>query len=90
MSPSYPSYPTNLTDEQWELLGHLIPAAKAGGRPGTVELQAVVHPILYILCAGCAWWMLPHNFPCWKTVYHYFRSGRIDRTWQEINHKLHQ
>ena len=44
MSPSYPSYPTNLTDEQWELLGHLIPAAKAGGRPGTVELQAVVHP----------------------------------------------
>ncbi|PSO75528.1 MAG: hypothetical protein BRC42_00150 [Cyanobacteria bacterium QS_1_48_34] len=34
--------------------------------------------------------MLPHNFPYWKTVYNYFRSGRIDRTWLEINHKLHQ
>ena len=66
MSPSYPSYPTNLTDEQWELLGHLIPAAKAGGRSGTVELQAVVHPsstsCVLVARGGC----YPTTFPAGK------------------------
>jgi putative transposase len=84
------SYPSNLTSDQWELLASLIPAAKAGGRPRNVDIQAVVNAILYILCAGCAWRMLPSDFPRWKTVYHYFRAWRIDGTWERINHKLHQ
>ncbi|MBF2048722.1 MAG: transposase [Elainella sp. C42_A2020_010] len=84
------SYPSNLTQEQWELLESLIPPAKPGGRPRSVDLQAVVNAILYILCAGCAWRMLPSDFPAWKTVYHYFRAWRIDGTWERINHKLHQ
>lgn len=84
------SYPSDLTDEQWELLSGLIPSAKAGGRPRSVDMQAVVNGILYILCAGCAWRMLPHDFPAWKTVYHYFRQWRIDGTWQRINEKLQQ
>ncbi|MBD1904363.1 IS5/IS1182 family transposase, partial [Funiculus sociatus GB2-A5] len=36
------SYPSNLTQEQWELLSSLIPKAKPGGRPRTVDMQAVV------------------------------------------------
>lgn len=68
------SYPSNLTFEQWELLSGLIPTAKPGGRPRSVDMQAVVNAILYILCASCAWRMLPSNFPGWKTVYHYFRA----------------
>ena len=84
------SYPSNLTQEQWELLLSLIPSAKPGGRPRSVDLQAVINAILYILCAGCAWRMLPSDFPRWKTVYHYFRAWRIDGTWERINHTLHQ
>lgn len=84
------SHPSNLTLEQWKLLLHLIPPAKTGGRPRSVNLQAVINAILYVLCAGCAWRMLPSNFPCWQTVYHYFRTWRIDGTWQRINHQLHQ
>ena len=84
------SYPSNLSKEQWELLESLIPQAKPGGRPRSVDMQAVVNAILYILCAGCAWRMMPSDFPCWKTVYHYFRAWRIDGTWERINRKLHQ
>lgn len=82
------SYPSDLTDEQWKLLSGLIPSAKAGGRPRSVDMQAVVNGILSILCAGCAWRMLPHDFPAWKTVYHYFRQWRIDGTRQRISEKL--
>ncbi len=85
-----PSYPSTLTHDQWELLESLIPDAKPGGRPRTVDMKAVVNAILYILCAGCAWRMLPSDFPAWKTVYHYFRAWRIDGTWERINHTLHQ
>ncbi len=42
----------------------------------------------YILYAGCAWRMLPNDFPKWKTVYHYFRQWRKDGTWQEIHERL--
>ncbi|AUB36699.1 Transposase [Nostoc flagelliforme CCNUN1] len=48
-------------------------------------MQAIVNAILYILCAGCAWRMLPNDFPKWKTVYHYFRQWRKDGTWFEIH-----
>ena len=84
------SYPSNLTQEQWELLSSLIPKAKPGGRPRTVDMQAVVNGIVYVLCAGCAWRMLPCDFPNWKTVYHYFRAWRIDGTWERLNHQLYQ
>lgn len=50
-----PSYPSNLTPEQWERLADLITPAKLGDRPRSIDMQAVVNAILYILCAGCAW-----------------------------------
>jgi transposase len=83
-----PSYPSNLTSEQWELLSGLIPALKTGGRKRSVDMQAIINAILYILCAGCAWRMLPNDFPKWKTVYHYFRQWRQDGTWQQIHERL--
>lgn len=85
-----PSYPSQLSQDQWDLLSSLLPAAKPGGRPRSVDLQAVVNAILYILCAGCAWRMLPNDFPKWKTVYHYFREWRLNGTWERVNHQLHQ
>ncbi|MEH2301990.1 MAG: IS5 family transposase [Nostoc sp.] len=41
-----------------------------------------------MLCAGCAWRMLPNDFPKWKTVYHYFRQWRQNGTWQQIHERL--
>lgn len=88
MRATVQSYPSNLTEEQWNLLSNLIPAAKAGGRPRSVDMQAVVNAILYVLCAGCAWRMLPRDFPKWQTVYYYFRQWRIDGTWQGMHEHL--
>ncbi|MEH2466008.1 hypothetical protein [Nostoc sp.] len=36
-----PSYPSNLTSEQWELLSGLIPAPKTGGQKRSVDMQAM-------------------------------------------------
>ena len=41
-----------------------------------------------MLRSGCAWWHLPHDFPKWATVYHYFRRWRDDGTAQRIHDAL--
>jgi putative transposase len=73
MKALYKSYPSNLSDDQWELIQPYLPAAKGGGRPRTTNLRAVLDAIFYVLCSGCAWRMLPGDFPPWQTVYSYFR-----------------
>jgi len=47
------SYPTDLTDAQWAIVEPLIPPAKSGGRPRTIDMREVVNAILYINRAGC-------------------------------------
>jgi putative transposase len=83
-------YPTDLTNEQWAILEPLIPLAKPGGRPRSVDMREVVNAIFYILSAGCAWRMMPHDLPPWKTVYHYFRLWRIDGVWRQMNQLLRE
>jgi hypothetical protein len=42
------------------------------------------------LRSGCQWRLLPHDFPRWSTVYHYFRKWRIDGTWEDINRAIRE
>ncbi|ELS32327.1 MULTISPECIES: IS5 family transposase [Pseudanabaena] len=88
MEATKKSYPTDLTDDQWELVKELIPAAGTGGRKRSVDIRAILNAIFYINATGCAWRMLPHDFPVWQTVYGYFRHWRITNTWQDIKAKL--
>ena len=53
-------------------------------------LREIVDAIFYILRSGCAWRLLPHDFPPWKTVHHYFRTWRIDGTWERMNTALRE
>lgn len=81
-------YPTDLTDAQWALIEPLIPAAKPGGPPRTVDMREVVNAVFYILKAGCDWRMMPHDLPAWKTVYDYFTQWRDHGTWKKIHDEL--
>ena len=65
------AYSSDLTDKEWALLAPFIPPAQPGGRPRTIEMREVLNAIFYILRSGCARRLLPHEFPKWKTVYHY-------------------
>ena len=61
--------PTDMTDEQWAVISRLIPKAKAGGRPRSVDLREVLNALFYGVRTGCAWRMWPQNFPPKGTVY---------------------
>jgi putative transposase len=83
-------YPTDLTDEQWERLAPYVPAAKPGGRPRRVDIREILNGIWYVLRAGCAWRLLPHDLPPWPTVYSYVRRWRLDGTWQRLHDRIRQ
>src|SRR5262245_25583946 len=82
------TYPSDLTDARWALLGPLLPPDRHLGRPRKAGLRPIVDAILYRNRNGCTWRALPHDFPPWRTVYNYFRRWRDDGTWGAINDAL--
>jgi putative transposase len=81
-------YSSDLTRTQWKRLKRLLPAAKPGGRPRSVDLREVLNGIFYILRGGCAWRLMPHDLPPWSTCYDYFYKWRNNGTWAKINDTL--
>ena len=85
-------YPTDLTDEQWNLLQMVVPprkARKGRGRP-PADLRRICNALLYFVRSGCAWRLLPRDFGPWKTVYHYFWLWTKQGCWQIIHDLLRQ
>ena len=84
------SYSSDLSDAEWVILKPLLPAASPRGRPRTTELRAVVNALFYLLRAGSAWRLLPHEYPPWQTVYGYFREWRQTGLWEAIHQRLYR
>src|SRR5215212_4063010 len=84
------AYQSDLSDVQWSFLEPHLPAPTATGRPKMHSAREVLNAIFYIVRGGCAWRLLPNDFPPWKTVYHYFRSWRLDGTWERMHSALRQ
>jgi putative transposase len=73
-----------LTDAQWQLIQPLLPPAKPGGRPRTVDLREVVNTLFYQARTGCQWDYLPHDLAPKGTAWDYFVAWQQDGTWQKI------
>ena len=82
-------YPSDLSDAEWELVRPLIPPAKRGGRPRSVNLREVLNGIFYVLSTGCQWEALPKDLPPKSTVYDYLDLWEWDGTLERIHHTLY-
>jgi putative transposase len=83
-------YPTDLTDEQWSHIEPLWPPEKKEGRPRSVSPREILNAILYVLRTGCAWRLLPHDFPGWSVVYSTFRRFKLSGLWKRIHDSLRE
>lgn len=82
-----PSYPSDLTDEQWALIEPMV-AVKPGGRPAEHPRRRIVEAILYVNRTGCSWRQLPHDFPPWATVFWYFKTWNGEGVTDRIHDAL--
>jgi putative transposase len=83
-------YPSDLSDAERLILAPLLPPAPIGDRHRKWPLRTILDGIFYILRGGCAWRLLPCDFPPWQTVYHYFRRWRRDGIWERLNATLRE
>src|SRR3979490_3438726 len=82
-------YPSDLTDDEWALVGPLIPPAKRGGNRRHVGGGEIVDGLMYILSTGCQGRALPKDLPPRSTVHDYFDLWSWDGTLDRIHHALY-
>ena len=89
-------YATDLSDARWALIEPVLSGWRAeraaAAPPGcgvpVHDLREIVNAILYVNRAGCAWELLPHDFPPPKTVYDYYAKWEKDGTTAAIHDLL--
>jgi transposase len=92
MNPRRP-YRTDLSDARWALIEPILTQWRAdrvglGIKEPIHDLREIVNAILWMNRAGCAWEMLPHDFPPYKSVYAYFAAWAKDGTTEKIHDLL--
>lgn len=84
-------YPTDVTDEQWELLQSLLPERKwhpgGPGRP-PCDLRCVINGLMDLTKTGCQWRMSPLAFGHWSPIYGYFKRWRREGVWARLMEEL--
>ncbi len=87
-------YPSDLTDQEWALLGPLLSSAEKRGRPPKWPARRLADAVFYLLRSGCAWRMLPREYPPWQTLYYHFwkwrRDGRLRRAHDRLREAVRE
>jgi transposase len=76
----------DLTDAEWEIIAPFMPPPAKTGRPRQWTMREMMNAIFYVLRAGCAWRLLPKDFPPRSTVYGW--RFRREGLFETINHHL--
>ncbi len=71
----------------WNKIRHFFPEYK-NGRPKKHSTFCILEAIFHVCKTGCQWFLLPENFPPYKTVYHYFRKWSQNGLWELICKKI--
>jgi len=78
------SYPSDLTDSEWEIIKDFLPV----GNRSEHHKRSLVNAVYYITDNGCKWRALPHDYPPHDTVWSFFRRAKESGLWGKINDAL--
>jgi transposase len=83
-------YPSDLSDDEWEILQPLLPQPKGFGHPVEVDFREILNGIFYVQRTGCQWEMMPDELPPDSTVYNYFQKWQGQGVWQQRHDPVRQ
>ncbi|AFL72341.1 transposase [Thiocystis violascens DSM 198] len=82
------SYPSCLTDAEWDLVAALFEMPGGRGQPPRVSRRSILEACCYVVRTGCAWRMLPHDFAPWQNVYKTFRRWSAAGKFEQMHDRL--
>jgi putative transposase len=85
--PTETRYPSDLTAVEWALVADLF-EHKGPGRPEKHPRRRVLEAMSYVIRSGCAWRLLPKEFPPWALVYMTFRRWSEAGLFETMNDRL--
>lgn len=83
-------YSTDLTDAEWAQVAALFEHEGGRGAPAKHSRRQLVDACCYIVRTGCAWRLLPKEFPPWRAVYSAFRRWARAGAFEAMHDQLRQ
>lgn len=82
------TYPSDVTDEQWEFLLPYLTLMKEDAPQREHALRDLFNAIRYVVRTGVQWRYLPNDFPPWTAVYQQARRWLHAGVFEAIAHDL--
>lgn len=81
-------YPSDVSDEEWAFVLPYLTLMREDAPQRSHALREVFNGARYVVRAGCAWRMLPHDLPPWHTVYQQMMRWIKAGVFEEMAHDL--
>lgn len=88
MNTTRKSYPSDVSDAEWEFLLPYLTLMRSDAPQRGHDLKEVFNAVRYVIKTGCQWRMLPHDFPDWTVVYQQARRWMQAGVFEAAAHDL--
>jgi len=88
MAPTRKSYPSDVSDAEWEFLIPYLTLMREDAPQRDYALRDVFDAMRYVVKTGCQWDFLPHDFPPASAVYQQARRWIAAGVFEAIAHDL--
>ena len=88
MSTTRKSYPSDVTDSEWEFLVSYLTLMREDAPQRGHSLRELFNALRYVVKTGCPWRFLPNDFPPWTAVYQQARRWIHGGVFEQIAHDL--
>ena len=88
MSTKRKSYPSDVSDVEWEFLVPYLTLMREDAPQREHSLRDVFDALRYVVKTGCQWDFMPHDFPPWGAVYQQARRWVAAGVFEDIAHDL--
>src|ERR1700737_3647300 len=88
MNTTRKSYPSDVSDPEWEFLVPYLTLMHEGAPQREHPLRELFNALRYMVKTGCQWRFLPSDFPPWTAVYQQARRWGAAGVFEQATHDL--